>query len=231
MMQRDDFSSLWNTEETCMFRFQGIRVKAFRITLKKHFELLRYITFADWLKNFLFHVQAENNQAAAGSLFSYNMHRHMERHTHTHTKNSTHSWSWIILLWIQFSKWKLSKEDTTLQLNQQDSASKLCVSVFVSVVVSDFVALQLRREFDCWYAHCSPRQDNCVSECMCLFVCMSHWCWEEVAFGWAGSDLYLKRDEAELVTRLTDTVLVCVLSKELFHREAMHGRTTKQCQQ
>lgn len=66
-------------------------MKAFRITLKKHFELLRYITFADWLKNFLFHVQAENNQAAAGSLFSYNMHRHMERHTHTHTKNSTHS--------------------------------------------------------------------------------------------------------------------------------------------
>lgn len=65
-------------------------MKAFRITLKKHFELLRYITFADWLKNFLFHVQAENNQAAAGSLFSYNMHRHMERHTHTHAHKKFH---------------------------------------------------------------------------------------------------------------------------------------------
>lgn len=95
----------------------------------------------DWklsLLLILFHVQAENNQAAAGSLFSYNMHRHMERptHTHTHTKKSTHSWSWIILLWIQFSKWKLSKEDTTLQLNQQDSASKLCVNVCLCLLWS-----------------------------------------------------------------------------------------------
>lgn len=90
MMQGDDFCSLCNTEETCMFRFKEIRVKALLITLKKRFELLRYITFADWLKIILFHVQAENNQAAAGSLFSYNMHRHMERppHTHTHTQKN-----------------------------------------------------------------------------------------------------------------------------------------------
>lgn len=40
-----------------------------------------------------------------------------------------------------------------------------------AVVVCDFVALQLQRNFDCWDAHCSPGQGKCVYVLEFLCVC------------------------------------------------------------
>ena len=104
------------------------------------------------------------------------IHKHARMDFHTQTCRSKGGRE--SLDWIQFSKWKLSTQSKSLQSNQQDTGQRKwndgeCVSG--AVVVSDSVALQLRREFD-WYAHCCSGQDKCTSMCVWvwgLFVCVS----------------------------------------------------------